>query len=94
MRLLLETSVVLVFKPWRDTMKKMAMIMATVAMLGVNSGFAQSQQTGKSASSSCQATCANGGMVWLIGLGSLAVLATLVGVTVSSSASTPSTFGH
>ena len=75
-------------------MKKMAMILAVFAMLGVNTTFAQSsRETGKGAASGCAATC-NGGMVWLVALGSLAVIGTVVGLTASSASSTPSTFGH
>ena len=64
--------------------------MAVLATLGSNAAFAQ---TGKAATTSAN-TASSNGMAWGVGLGSLAVLATVVGLTASSAASSPSTYSH
>ena len=81
-------------------MKKIMMLMAVLAMVGSNSAFAQNnsdssdRNMGRGSSVSTNAACCNNYMGWLVGLGSLAVLGTVVGLSASSGASDPSSFGH
>lgn len=64
------------------------MIIATVATLTNSSAFAQ---TTKSTGAAAQAgTYSSDSFAWGIGLGALAVVATVVGVTVASAVSTNS----
>jgi hypothetical protein len=74
-------------------MKKTMMLIAVLAMVGSNSAFAQSNM-GKGAAASTNTGSSNGYMNWLVGIGSLAVLGTVVGLSASSAASSPSSFGH
>lgn len=75
-------------------MKKVALLLTVFAMLGGNTVYAQNKgtQTGQAASNS--ASAGNGGMAWAVGLGTLAVVATVVGVAASSASSSPSTYSH
>jgi len=70
-------------------MKKIAMLL-TVMTFVTNSTFAQT--TGKGATTS--ANVASDNFAWGIGLGALAALGVVVGVTAASAASSPSTFSH
>jgi hypothetical protein len=70
-------------------MKKFALVLTVLATVAGNAAFAQ---TGRGAKAS--ADTGSSGMAWGIGLGGLAVLGVVVGVTASSAASTPSTFSH
>ncbi|MBI3900598.1 MAG: hypothetical protein HY324_00445 [Chlamydiia bacterium] len=72
-------------------MKKLTFLMGVLAMVGSNAAFAQ--DTGKAANAGSQAGYTTEA-AWGIGLGSLAVLATVVGITVASASSTPSTFSN
>ena len=76
-------------------MKKITMLMAVLAILGTNTTFAQSNNSnmGKGAAAGSN-TGSNGGMAWAVGLGSLAVLATVAGITAASASSDPSTYSH
>lgn len=69
----------------------MAFLIALLCMVS-NAGFAQ-QQTGRGAAAG-KTNGSSDGFAWGIGLGGLAVLATVVGLTASSATSTPSTFSH
>ena len=71
-------------------MKKLAMIVALAASLVGNSAFAQNTRTGVGASQAC--TINNNGFAWGIGLGGLAVLGAVVGVTAATASS--SHFSH
>jgi len=73
-------------------MKKLTIVLAVAAMLGSNAAFAQT--TGRGASQATTNAGGNNGMAWAIGLGCLGVVATVVGITAASAASSPSTFGH
>lgn len=64
--------------------------MAVLAMMGSNTAFAQSN-TGKAAAASAN-TGSN--MSWLVAIGTIGVLGTVVGITAASASSTPSTYGH
>jgi hypothetical protein len=75
-------------------MKKITMLIAVLAMVGSNSAFAQNNNMGKGAAASTNTGSSNGYMSWLVGLGSLAVLGTVVGLSAASASSSPSTFGH
>jgi hypothetical protein len=79
-------------QPWRDTMKKIAILMAVLAMLGTNAAHAQNTTGKGSAAGSSAGT--NNGMAWIVGLGSLGVLGTVVGITAASASSSPNTFSH
>lgn len=70
-------------------MKKLSSILLAIALLGGNNAFAQ---TGQGANASSNA--GSDGVSWGIGLGMLAVLGTVVGVTVASAVSGPSSFSH
>ncbi|HLB53266.1 MAG TPA: hypothetical protein VJK48_06145 [Chlamydiales bacterium] len=72
-------------------MKKIAFLMGVVAMLGSNAAFAQ--DTGKGANAGTQAGYTSDA-AWGVGLGCLAVLATVVGITAASASNSPSTFSH
>ena len=78
-------------------MKKLTILMAVLAMVGSNSAFAQSSQNNNSMGKGAAAGTSNGnsgGMAWLVGLGALAVLGTVVGITVATATSSPSSYGH
>ena len=72
-------------------MKKYAGILVAVAMLGANVAQAQSASQGKAAKASTSA--ANNDFAWIVGLGGLAVLGVVVGVTAAAATSNPS-FNH
>jgi hypothetical protein len=71
-------------------MKKFSILLAIVATLVGNT--AQAQTMGKASSSAKQAS--NDDFNWGIGLGAIAVLATVVGLTAASAASTPNTYSN
>ncbi|MDE3055130.1 MAG: hypothetical protein KGI80_00315 [Verrucomicrobiota bacterium] len=71
-------------------MKKIAFLTGLIAMLGNNGLFAQEMMNKAPQNGSCPSY--NTEAAWGVGLGCLAVLATVVGITVSSAASTPSTY--
>ena len=77
-------------------MNKITILMAVLAMLGTNVAYAQSQSgaMGRGSAASSSAAAQSSGMPWVVGLATLGVLGTVVGVTASSASSTPSTFGH
>lgn len=75
-------------------MKKITMLMAVLAMLGTNTTFAQSSSNMGKGAAAGSSTGSNGGVAWAIGLGSLAVLATVAGITAASASSDPSTYSH
>lgn len=70
-------------------MKKFVVLFALVASLTSNVGFAQSAGRGSQAGSSGSTE-----MAWGVGLVGLGVVATVVGLTAASAASSPSTFSH
>lgn len=72
-------------------MKKIVMLLTLVMILMNNSVFAQ--QTGKGASASAN-TASDNSFSWGIGLGALAILGVIVGVTVASATDSPSSFSH
>ena len=73
-------------------MKKLAFVLAAVATL--NGAYAQ--DTMKPMGSGAQASSDYGSnhMAWGIGLGTLAVVGLVVGLTAGTSASDPSSFSH
>lgn len=71
-------------------MKKIAMLLTIITFVA-NPAFAQQKGKGASASSK---TASDGNFAWGIGLGALAALGVIVGVTVASATNTPSTFSH
>jgi hypothetical protein len=71
-------------------MKKFALMLAVFATLAGNSAFAQS--TGRGAATA--RTTASDDLAWGIGLGGLAVLGVVVGLTAAAASHTPSTFSH
>ena len=74
-------------------MKKFTLLLAVMATLVGSSAHAQSSSnSGKGASASSSA--ASGDFAWGIGLAGVAVIATVVGVTVASAVSSPYTFSH
>jgi purine-cytosine permease-like protein len=73
-------------------MKKLTVLLAVVLMMGSNSAFAAPMNSGKGAAASSNTESDD--FAWVVGLGALAVLATVVGITAASASSTPSTFGH
>ena len=79
-------------------MKKTMMLIAVLAMVGSNSAFAQSYNSkndmGRGSAASTNTGSSNGYMNWVVGIGSLALLGTVVGLSASSAASSPSSFGH
>ncbi len=73
------------------------MLMAAVAMLVTNSASAQSSNQGgmgKGSSAGSQAGSSYNGMPWLVGLGTLGVLATVVGITAAATSTDNSSYGH
>jgi len=72
-------------------MKKFTILMAVIAIMGSNAAFAQSN-TGKAAAAS--ANTGSNNMAWLVGIGTVGVLGTVVGITAASASSEPSTYGH
>ena len=70
-------------------MKKFTVLFTVLTLLAGNSAFAQTGQGANAGSSA-----GSDGMAWGVGLGALAVLATVVGITAASAASSPSTFSH
>ena len=75
-------------------MKKFSILLAIVATLAGNA--AQAQTTGRAAAPGKHTINNNDDFSWGIGLVSLAVLATVVGLTAASAASTPDSYstGH
>jgi len=73
-------------------MKNIAILVAAFTMLSSNVAFAQSRGSG--ASSSATSASDNKMVEWGVGIGVLAVVATVVGISVAYAASTPSTYGH
>ena len=71
-------------------MKKIAMLLTIITFVA-NPAFAQ--QKGKAAATSSK-TASDGNFAWGIGLGALAALGVVVGITVSSATESPSTFSH
>lgn len=72
-------------------MKKLTVLLAVVATLAGNAGYAQ-PATGKGAATG--KSTANDDFAWGIGLGGLAVLGVVIGITAAAAASSPSTFSH
>ena len=72
-------------------MKKMTAILTVMALLLVNAGHAQNN-SGKGAAAGSNA--ANNDFAWLIGLGGVAVLGVVVGVTAAAATSNPTSFSH
>lgn len=73
-------------------MKKYATILALAATLMSNGAFAQSSNTGAGALAA--RTYSNDAFAWGIGLGMLAVVGVIVGVTVGAATGGPSSFSH
>ncbi len=74
-------------------MKKFAILLTVFAVLGNSGAYAQERKsTGYGAAAS--STSSNDNMAWLIGLGIVGVVATVVGITVASATTTPSSYGH
>lgn len=71
-------------------MKKITILLAVVATLVGNA--AQAQTTGRAAAASKQTINNNDDFSWGIGLVSIAVLGTVVGLTAASAASSPNSF--
>ena len=71
-------------------MKKMTAILTVMALLLVNAGHAQSNGKGAAAGT----TAANNDFAWVIGLGGVALLGVVVGVTAAAATSSPSSFSH
>lgn len=71
-------------------MKKISVLLAIVATLAGNGGYAQ--PAGRGAAAARQT--ANNEFAWGIGLVALAVLGTIVGVTASAASKDQSTFSH
>ncbi len=67
--------------------------MAVVAMLAGNAAFAQGNM-GRGAQQGTTYASNDDSFAWGIGLGGLAVLGIVVGLTAASAASSPSTFSH
>ena len=72
-------------------MKKLPLLLTVLCVGLASPTFAQ--QSGKGASTASK-TASNGNFAWGIGLGALAALGVVVGVTAASAAETPSTFSH
>lgn len=72
-------------------MKKMAFILSVFAMLANNGLYAQDSNMGKAPVAGQNN---NKDVSWGVALGSLAVLATVVGITAASASSSPSTFSN
>ncbi len=72
-------------------MKRLTILLTVLSVLFTAPTFAQ--QSGKGASTASK-TASDGNFAWGIGLGALAVLGVVVGVTVASATDTPSTFSH
>ncbi len=71
------------------------MFLAILAMLGTNEAFAFARDrpaTGKGAAAGANA--GSNKMVWLVGLGTAALVGTVVGLAASSAAREPSTYSH
>ena len=71
-------------------MKKLSVIVAIAATLVGSSAFAQPAGKGASAAKNN----ANDDFSWGIGLGGLAVLGVVVGLTAAAASSSPSSFSH
>ena len=76
-------------------MKKFTIILATVAVLMSNGAFAQTAKS-KGQANAAQAgnMSSSDNFAWGIGLGALAVVGVVVGITAASASSSPSTFSH
>ncbi len=75
-------------------MKKFTVLLAVMATLVGNSAFAQNDMyTGRGANSA-KSTATNNDFQWVIGLGGLAILGVVVGLTAASAASTAPTYSH
>ena len=71
-------------------MKKIATILTALALFSTNGAFAQNKGVGAQAAT----TYSNDNLAWGIGLGMLAVVGIVVGVTVAASTQSPSSFSH
>lgn len=70
----------------------MTVLLAVLATVAGNGAFAQTNPSqGQAAAESSRATS---GFAWGIGLGVLAVVGVIVGVTVASATDSPSSFSH
>ena len=76
-------------------MKKFAILALVVATLGSNAAFAQSTNntTGKGAVAGKNGA-SNNAFAWGIGLGTLAVVGTVVGLVAASASGSPNSFSH
>lgn len=70
-------------------MKKFAILLTTLTMMGGNVAHAANGQAANAGSDA-----GSNGMAWGIGLGTLAAVATVVGVTVASASKDASSFSH
>lgn len=77
-------------------MKKFSAVLTVAALLASSAAFAQPNNTNNQMGRGSQAATntASDDWAWGIGLGGLAVLGVVVGLTAASAASTPSTFSH
>jgi len=74
-------------------MKKLTILVAAFAMLGTNAAFADTtSSTGKAASAG--KSSGSNAFAWGIGLGTLAVVGTVVGVVAATASSSSSSFSH
>ncbi len=75
-------------------MKKLTVLLAVFATLVGNTGYAQTPKSQMGRGASAGKNTASDSFAWGIGLGGLAVLGVVVGLTAAAASSTPSTFSH
>lgn len=77
-------------------MKKIAVLMAVIATLAGNAAYAQQSMTTGKGAAAATSRRANESLAWGIGLGALAVLGAVVGLTAAAAENSKSTspFNH
>lgn len=77
-------------------MKKLTIVMAVLATLIGNAGYAQNSNRGKTTGNGAQSggSYVADNFAWGLGLGALVVLGVVVGVTAGAAASSASSFSH
>ncbi len=75
-------------------MKKLAFVLAAVATLTSNGAFAQNSQKPMGSGAQAGSYSSSDNFAWGIGLGALAVVGVVVGLTAGTSAGSASSFSH
>lgn len=75
-------------------MKKLAIVLAAVATLTSNGAFAQDNTKKMGSGAQAATSSSSDNMAWGIGLGALAVVGVVVGLTAGTSAGSTSSYSH